>query len=165
MNLASVWKLPAIFVIEDNGYAESTASAWSLAGDPVKRAEGYGMPGTRVDGRDFFAVHAAAGEAIERARKGEGPSLLHVKLERFFGHFEGDAMTYRAADEVAELRAGRDCLATFRRRVTEAGLLDEAQLEAIDREAAELIEDAVSEAKAASFPKPAELLTDVYVSY
>ncbi|MGH7049883.1 MAG: thiamine pyrophosphate-dependent dehydrogenase E1 component subunit alpha [Acetobacteraceae bacterium] len=165
MNLASVWKLPAIFVIEDNGYAESTASAWSLAGDPVKRAEGYGMPGTRVDGRDFFAVHQAAGEAIERARKGEGPSLLHVKLERFFGHFEGDAMTYRAADEVAQLRSGRDCLAFFRRRVTEAGLLDDAQLDAIDRAAAELVEDAVSEAKAASFPKPAELLTDVYVSY
>ncbi|MGH7118950.1 MAG: thiamine pyrophosphate-dependent dehydrogenase E1 component subunit alpha, partial [Acetobacteraceae bacterium] len=93
MNLASVWKLPAIFVIEDNGYAESTAAAWSLAGDPVKRAEGYGMPGVRVDGRDFFAVHQAAGDAIARARKGEGPALLHVKLERFYGHFEGDAMT------------------------------------------------------------------------
>jgi len=165
MNLASVWKLPAVFVIEDNGYAESTASAWSLAGDPVKRAEGYGMPGTRVNGRDFFAVHEAAGEAIERARNGEGPSLLHVKVERFFGHFEGDAMTYRAADEIAKLRAERDCLADFRRRVTEAGLLDGAVLDAIDGETAVLIEEAVSEAKAAAFPKPAELLTDVYVSY
>ncbi len=165
MNLAAVWKLPAVFVIEDNGYAESTASSWSVGGDPVKRAEGYGMPGVRVDGHDFFAVHEAAEEAIGRARAGQGPSLLHVKLERFFGHFEGDAMTYRPADEVAKLRAERDCLTLFRRRVTEAGLLEPAALDAVDREAAELIEEAVAEAQAAPYPPPAELLTDVYAAY
>jgi len=165
MNLASVWNLPAIFVIEDNGYAESTASSWSVGGDPVKRAAGYGMPGVAVDGHDFFAVHEAASEAIARARRGEGPSLLHVKLERFFGHFEGDAMTYRAADEVAKLRAERDCIALFRRRVTEAGLLEPAALDALDREADALIEDAVAAAKSAPFPATAELLTDVYAAY
>ncbi|HUC18405.1 MAG TPA: thiamine pyrophosphate-dependent dehydrogenase E1 component subunit alpha [Acetobacteraceae bacterium] len=165
MNLASVWKLPAVFVIEDNGYAESTASSWSVGGDHVKRAEGYGMPGIRADGRDFFAVHEAASEAIGRARSGEGPSLLHLTLERFFGHFEGDAMTYRAPDEIAKLRAERDCLTFFRRRVTEAGLLESAALDAVDRETAELIEEAVTEAKAAPFPPPSELLTDVYAAY
>jgi acetoin:2,6-dichlorophenolindophenol oxidoreductase subunit alpha len=165
MNLASVWNLPAIFVIEDNGYAESTASSWSVGGDPVKRAAGYGMPGVAVDGHDFFAVHEAASEAIARARRGEGPSLLHVKLERFFGHFEGDAMTYRAADEVAKLRAERDCIALFRRRVTEAGLLEPDALDALDREADALIEDAVAAAKSAPFPATAELLTDVYAAY
>jgi acetoin:2,6-dichlorophenolindophenol oxidoreductase subunit alpha len=165
MNLAMVWKLPVVFVLEDNGYAESTASAWSVSGDAVKRAEGYGMPATRVDGHDFFAVHEAAREAIERARAGEGPSFIHFKLNRYYGHFEGDAMTYRAEGEVAKLRAEKDCLMLFRRRVTEAKLLDVAALDAVDGEVGELIERSVVAAKAAAYPVPADLLTDVYASY
>ncbi len=165
MNLATVWKLPAIFVVEDNGYAESTASSWSVGGDALKRAEGFGMPGVRVDGFDFFAVHAAAREAIARARAGEGPSLLHVQLSRYYGHFEGDAMTYRGDGEVARLRAERDCLALFRRKVTEAGLLDAPALDAIDRASAALIEEAVAEAKSAAYPTEADLVTDVYAAY
>ena len=165
MNLASVWRLPVIFVLEDNGYAESTASAWSVAGDPLDRAKGFGMPGVRVDGHDFFAVHEAAAEAIARARAGEGPSFLHLKLARYYGHFEGDGMTYRAPDEVAKLRAERDCLKLFRRRVGEAQLLDDAALDAIEAEVAAEIEDATRRAKAAPMPAPADLLTDVYVSY
>jgi pyruvate dehydrogenase E1 component alpha subunit len=165
MNLASVWRLPVVFVLEDNGYAESTASAWSIGGDPLVRAEGFGIPGVRVDGHDFFAVHAAAGEAIARARDGGGPGFLHLKLARYFGHFEGDGMTYRAPDEVAKLRAERDCLKLFRRRVGEAQLLDDAALDAIEAEVAAEIEDATRRAKAAPMPSPADLLTDVYVSY
>ena len=165
MNLASVWRLPVVFVLEDNGYAESTASAWSIGGDPLVRAEGFGIPGVRVDGHDFFAVHAAAGEAIARARAGGGPGFLHLKLARYFGHFEGDGMTYRAPDEVAKLRAERDCLKLFRRRVGEAQLLDDAALDAIEAEVAAEIEDATRRAKAAPMPAPADLLTDVYVSY
>ena len=81
MNLASVWQLPAIFVAENNGYAEATASTWSVAGDNIAdRAAGFGMPGVIVDGFDFFAVHEAAGEAIARARDGGGPTLLEVKF-------------------------------------------------------------------------------------
>jgi acetoin:2,6-dichlorophenolindophenol oxidoreductase subunit alpha len=165
MNLAMVWKLPVVFVLEDNGYAESTASAWSVSGDAVKRAEGYGMPATRVDGHDFFAVHEAAREAIERARAGEGPSFIHLKLNRYYGHFEGDAMTYRGEGEVAKLRAEKDCLMLFRRRVTEAKLLEVAALDGVDGEVAELIERSVVAAKAAAYPVPADLLTDVYASY
>ena len=134
LNLASVWKLPAIFVVEDNGMGEATASEWAVAGSQVKRAEGFGMPARQVDGHDFFAVYDAAREAIERARAGEGPSLLHVKLYRYYGHFEGDAMTYRGPDEATKVRDERDCLAIFRQRVTEAGLLEAAQLDEIDRE-------------------------------
>jgi acetoin:2,6-dichlorophenolindophenol oxidoreductase subunit alpha len=166
MNLASVWKLPAIFIFENNGYAESTSSAWSVSsGDIAKRADAFGMPGKIVDGHDFFAIYEASKEAIERARAGEGPSLMEFKLNRYFGHFEGDAQTYRGKDEVKKIRDEKDCLKLFRARVTEAGLLDDGQLKEIDDEAAKLIENAVRRAKAAPYPPAADLHTDVYVSY
>ncbi len=164
-NLASIWSLPAIFVIEDNGYAETTASSYAVAGDQVKRAEGFGMPGCSVDGHDLFAVHEAAREAVERARGGGGPSLIHARLNRYYGHFEGDAMTYRAEGEVERLRAEFDCMDLFRGRVTEAGLIEADQLDRIDREVAQLIDAAVAEAKAAPPPAAEELHTDVYISY
>jgi acetoin:2,6-dichlorophenolindophenol oxidoreductase subunit alpha len=164
-NLAKVWNLPAIFVVEDNGYAESTASAWSVGGSQLGRAEGFGMPGHEVDGSDFFAVHEVAREVIERAREGGGPSLVHVRLNRYFGHFEGDAMTYRAADEVAKLRATRDPLQIFRQRVTEAALLEAEELDRVDQEVKSHIDQVTTEAKAAPMPTEADLLTDVYVSY
>ncbi len=164
-NLAKVWNLPAIFVVEDNGYAEATASAWSVGGSQVKRAEAFGMPGYQVDGHDFFAVHEVAREVVDRARNGDGPSLVHVNLYRYYGHFEGDATTYRAAGESDKVRAERDCMDIFRRRVTEAALLDKKQLDAIDREVESLIDDSVAEAKAAPVPTAEQLLTDVYVSY
>ena len=164
-NLAKVWNLPAIFVVEDNGYAESTASEWSVGGSQLKRADAFGMPGYKVDGFDIFAVYDAAREAVERARAGDGPSLIHVKLDRYYGHFEGDAMTYRAADEVERLRKNSDALANFRARVTETGLLEAGQLDEIDGEVQALIDEAVAEAMAAPPPGEGDLLTDVYVSY
>ena len=166
MNLAKVWNLPLIFVLEDNGYAEATASAWSVSGTPVKRAAGYDMPGVQVDGHDVFAVAEAAREAVERARSGGGPSLIHVVFSRYYGHFEGDAMTYREKDEVENLRRTRDCLNLFRERVGEAKLLDAGELDAIDAEIKTLIDEAVAEAKAADMPDPLrDLETDVYVRY
>jgi pyruvate dehydrogenase E1 component alpha subunit len=164
-NLAKVWNLPAIFVIEDNGYAESTASSWSVAGSQVGRAAGFGMPGYEVDGHDFFAVHEVAREVIDRARKGGGPSLVHVRFTRYYGHFEGDAMTYRGKDEVPRIAAERDCLKLFRQRVVEAALLEPETLDAIDREVVAYIDRVTNEAKAAPMPTEADLLTDVYVSY
>jgi len=164
-NLANVWDLPVIFVVEDNGYAESTASVWSVGGSQVKRAEAFGMPGTEVDGHDLFAVNSAAREAVARARDGGGPSLLHVKLNRYYGHFEGDAMTYRGEGEIEHLRSEKDCLKIFRSKVTEAGLLEAGQLDEIDAEVSALIDAAVAEAEAAPAPAAAELLTDVYISY
>ncbi|MFU6374213.1 thiamine pyrophosphate-dependent dehydrogenase E1 component subunit alpha [Metapseudomonas otitidis] len=166
MNLASVWNLPCIFVAENNGYAEATASNWSVACDHIAdRAAGFGMPGVTVDGFDFFAVHEAAGAAIERARAGEGPSLIEVKLTRYYGHFEGDAQTYRAPDEVRHYRETRDCLMQFRERTTRAGLLQASALDTIDAEVEACIEEAVVRAKADPKPSPADLLSDVYVAY
>ncbi|SDT05653.1 pyruvate dehydrogenase E1 component alpha subunit [Pseudomonas asplenii] len=166
MNLASVWNLPCIFVAENNGYAEATASNWSLACDHIAdRAAGFGMPGVTVDGFDFFAVHEAAGAAIERARAGEGPSLIEVKLTRYYGHFEGDAQTYRAPDEVKHYRETRDCLMQFRERTVRAGLLQASALDSIDAEVHASIDEAVLRAKADPKPSPADLLSDVYVAY
>jgi acetoin:2,6-dichlorophenolindophenol oxidoreductase subunit alpha len=164
-NLARVWNLPAIFVVEDNGYAEATASSWSVGGSQVGRAAGFGMPGYEVDGHDFFAVYDVAREVVGRARKGEGPSLVHVRFSRYYGHFEGDAMTYRRHDEVPRLREDRDCLTLFRKRVTGAALLEEQDFDAIDREVDRLIDGATAEAKATAMPAEEDLLTDVYVTY
>jgi pyruvate dehydrogenase E1 component alpha subunit len=152
-------------VIEDNGYAESTASAWSVGGSQVKRAEGFGMPGVEVNGHDFFAVYEVAKEAIDRARAGEGPSLIHARLDRHYGHFEGDAQTYRAEGEQDQLRAESDCLKIFRQRVIETSLLDAKTLGDIDREVASLIGHAITAAESAPPPSAEDLLTDVYVSY
>ncbi|HGN8680354.1 TPA: thiamine pyrophosphate-dependent dehydrogenase E1 component subunit alpha [Pseudomonas aeruginosa] len=166
MNLASVWNLPCLFVAENNGYAEATAANWSVACDHIAdRAAGFGMPGVTVDGFDFFAVHEAAGAAIERARAGEGPSLIEVKLTRYYGHFEGDAQTYRDPDEVKHYRETRDCLKQFRERTCHAGLLSASDLDAIDAEVEARIEDAVQRAKNDPKPEPDDLLRDVYVSY
>jgi TPP-dependent pyruvate/acetoin dehydrogenase alpha subunit len=118
-----------------------------------------------VDGLDFFAMYDAAAEAVERARGGGGPSLIHAKLNRYFGHFEGDAMTYRGVGEVEALRRDADPLNFFRKRVTEAGLLEDGQLDEIDASVLAEIDESVVKAKAGAMPAHAKLLTDVYVSY
>ena len=166
LNLAAVWNLPVLFVVENNGYAESTSRDYGTAVDSyVDRAAGFGMPGITVDGTDFFAVHEAAGEIIRRARDGGGPSLLECKMVRFYGHFEGDAQTYRGPGELDDIRTNHDCLRKFARQVTSAGVIDETALAAIDREVLALIESAVQQAKAAPLPTLADLTTDVYVTY
>ena len=166
LNLASVWKLPCIFVVENNGYAEATSVKYSTACENIAdRAVGFGMPGVVVDGHDFFSVREAAGAAVERARQGGGPSLIECKVNRYFGHFEGDAQTYRGKDEVKRLREERDCIEHFTEEVTSARLLTPADLAAVDDEVAHLIEDSVVRAKAAPKPGREDLLTDVYVSY
>src|SRR6266849_5735430 len=165
MNLASVWNLPAIFVAENNGYAETTSSTWSVASDNIAdRGSGFGMPGVIVDGFDFFAVHEAASEAINRAREGGGPTLLEMKFTRYFGHFEGDQQTYRAG-EVEHARAELDCLKRFATRMIETGALARSDLDAVDAEVATMIDKAVDDAKAAPLPTEADLLTDVYARY
>ncbi len=166
MNLAAIWNLPVIFVVENNGYAESTSVDYAVATDSyVDRAAGFGMPGITVDGTDFFAVYEAAGEVIRRAREGGGPSLLECKMIRFYGHFEGDAQTYRAPGEIEENRAHRDCLKIFTGRILEAGVVESDELARIDSEVVDLIDDALESAQAAPLPSAGELTTDVYVTY
>ncbi|ACP23420.1 acetoin:2,6-dichlorophenolindophenol oxidoreductase alphasubunit (plasmid) [Sinorhizobium fredii NGR234] len=164
-NLAKIWMLPIIFVIEDNGFGEATANAFVSAGSFTRRAESYDIPTIEVDGTDVFSVYAAAGEAVERARAGGGPTMLHVHVPRYYGHYSGDPDTYRTPEEKAAMRRERDCLSNFRQRVKEVSLVETAELDAVDEQVEAAIGRAVSAARAAPFPPTSALTTDVYVKY
>jgi len=166
LNLAAVWALPVVFVVENNGYAEATPAAYHLGQpDIAKRADGFGLPGVTVEGHDFFAVWEAAGEAVARARDGAGPSLIECKVTRFHGHEEGDSELYRPPGEGDQARLDRDCLLQFERQVTGQGLVHHDDLRLIDSQVQGLIDEAVARARLAAPPDGAELLTDVYVRY
>ena len=166
LNLAQVWKLPAIFIAENNGYAEATSRDYAVGADSIAgRAAAFGMPALTVDGHDFFAVYEAVREAVARARRGDGPAFIECEVNRYFGHFEGDAQTYRGADEAQTIRETRDCIAGFVAIVVEGGQVESGDLAAIDREVADLIDSAVAAAKSDPKPTVEDLLTDVYVSY
>jgi TPP-dependent pyruvate/acetoin dehydrogenase alpha subunit len=165
MNLAAIWKLPVVFVCENNGYAQSTPARYHCsAKDIADRAIGYNMPGFSVDGTDLFAVYEAAGEAIARARRGEGPSLIEYKTFRYFGHFQGDNLSYRTPEENAK-NAARDPIEHFKKAVLARGLVTEEELAEIDTRAGQAIEEAHRFADASPYPVLEELSTDVYVSY
>src|SRR5262249_10779839 len=118
LNLAAIYRLPAVFVIENNGYGEATPVEFHVAvKDLAVRAQAYGMPGVVADGMDFLDVFTKAGDAVSRARRGEGPTLLECKTYRYFGHYVGDPLTYRTKDEGERIRETRDPLALFERRV------------------------------------------------
>ncbi|MDY7080415.1 MAG: thiamine pyrophosphate-dependent dehydrogenase E1 component subunit alpha [Chloroflexota bacterium] len=165
MNLASIWKLPVLFVCENNGYAETTPWGYHCAAKDISdRAVAYDMPGATVNGTDFFAVYEAAEVAIERARKGEGPSLIECRGFRYYGHFQGDSMLYFTEEEKARNRA-RDPIENLKKRVLERGLLSEEEVAEIDAQTAQMVEEAVQFAEESPWPVPEDVLTDVYVSY
>ncbi len=165
LNLASIWKLPVIFVAENNGYAESTPVTYHMScRDIAERAVGYDMPGVTIDGLNVLAVYEAAGEAIARARRGEGPSLIECKTYRYYGHFEGDAITYRTKEELASFMA-RDAIQALRQSLQDHDMASAEELDAIDKQVQARIDEAWRFAEAAPFPAPEETLTDVYVSY
>ena len=118
-----------------------------------------------MDGHDFFATYEVAGRAIQAIRAGEGPRLLHLRVNRYYGHFEGDAARYRPKDEVERVREERDCLQLFRRKAVDQRLLSSAALDEIDRQVQTQIEAAVAHARAAPPPEAADLHTDVYAAY
>ena len=164
LNLASVWKLPAVFVVENNGYGEATPTEFvTPVRDLAERATSYAMQSAIADGMDFFDVYEKAGAAIRRARSGDGPTLLECKTYRYFGHYVGDPLTYRTKEEAEEWRQKRDPLMRFAERVVGEGLVEDGNLRRIDREVSALIDAAVEAAEKAPLPDAAEVLTDVYV--
>ncbi len=165
LNLAGIWKLPVVFVAENNGYAESTPVTYHMScRDIADRAAGYNMPGVTVDGLDIFAVYEAAGEAITRARRGEGPSLIECKTYRYFGHFEGDTITYRTKEEVDAFRS-RDAIQATRNAIEKRSIATAEELNAIDKKVQDSIDLAWQFAESEPYPSPEEALTDVYVKY
>ena len=165
LNLAAIWNLPVVFVCENNGYAESTPVRYHCsASDIANRAGAYEIPGVVVDGLDLFAVYEAAREAIDRARRGEGPTLLETKTYRFYGHFQGDQVTYRTAEELDSYKQ-RDPITAVRNALVNRGIVSSEELDAIDARVTQQLADSWDAAKAAPFPEPEELLTDVYVAY
>lgn len=166
LNLAAIWKLPVIFVAENNGYAESTPAHYHCSVENIAdRAASYNMPGVTIDGNDIFAVYEAAHEATVRARAGKGPTLLECKTYRFNGHFEGDAQTYKIAAENEKYQKERDPLKLFKDNVLARRLLSEAEFKAIDDRVTAQIDSAVTFAEESAFPNVRETYTDVYVSY
>ena len=163
MNLASVLKLPVLFVFENNGYAEFTGVDYHCGGgDIAGRAEGFGMPSYKLDGSDFFAVQEAAAEAVQRARKGDGPSAIECYAKRWYGHFEGDPQHYRTKKELESIRKNNDPLIIFRQKVEEAGLIESRELDLIDDDLLSQVTNAVEKAKNSPLPNVEELTTNVY---
>ena len=164
LNMAANWKLPAVYVVENNGFGEFTPTEFVV---PVKdiavRAGSYAMASDIADGMDFFDVYEKAALAIERARAGEGPTLLECKTYRFMGHFVGDPLPYRSKEEAEQWIQGRDPLDLFEARVLEAGLLESEDLRRIDGDVQAELEQAVVAAEAAPHPDLSEVTTDVYV--
>jgi pyruvate dehydrogenase E1 component alpha subunit len=150
---------------ENNGYAQTTPAHYHCAANDIAdRATAYDIPGFAVDGTDLFAVYEAADEAIARARRGEGPTLIEAKAFRYYGHFEGDNLSYFTEEERARNRE-RDPIDKFRKRVLDRGLLTEEELNEVDARAKQAIDEATKAAQEAPYPAAEECFTDVYVSY
>ena len=164
MNMAAIWKLPVIFVCENNGYAQATPVEYACAVNDISvRGAGYNMPGVTVDGQDVLAVWRVAEAAVKRARAGEGPSLIEAKTYRYYGHHQGDdTLRYRLTDEEQAAR-DRDCITRFHRQMEQSGWLTRSELDAIDSHNTGLLDRAVEFAKSSPLPEPHELYTNVYV--
>ena len=165
LNLASIWKLPMVFVVEDNGYAESTSTSHTTAGDPLIRAAAFNIKGYKVEaGHDFFEVYRAAKDAVALTRSGNGPAFIQIKVPRFYAHYEGDGGAYRSPGEVERLRQDFDCLKWFRNVVSRKMDFDLSILDDVDADVATVIDSIVSNAKESLPPDPLDLLTNVYSS-
>ncbi|MFN8618333.1 MAG: thiamine pyrophosphate-dependent dehydrogenase E1 component subunit alpha [Dehalococcoidia bacterium] len=165
-NMAALYRLPVVFVCENNGFGEFTRQERHQAiHDIAERASGYGMPGVVVDGMDVMAVYEAAGEAIARARRGEGPTLLECKTYRFYDHVgvRGMGVVYRDDSEVVEWRA-RDPLPLFEARLAELGALSAEEAAGVREAVLAEVMDAIAFAEASPFPEPDALLQDVYTA-
>ena len=163
-NMAALYKLPVIFLCENNGYGEYTAQKDHQAiVDVADRAAGYGMPGVVVDGMDAVAVYEAAGAAIERARAGDGPTLLEAKTYRFFDHVgvRGMGLSYRTDEELEEWQK-RDPIRMFEARLAELGVLSQEQAAAIHDEIVADVKAGIEFAESSPLPDPQTLLDDVY---
>ena len=162
LNMAAIWKLPIVFVCENNQYAMSLSVKRGFATERISdRAAGYGMPGKMVDGMELDEVHEAAFEAVDRARSGEGPSLLEAVTYRYLGHSKSDANLYRTRDEISEWRR-RDPIVRFAAKLEETGALEKDEWQEMERRVNQRIEEAFERAAREPEPESESALEDVY---
>jgi pyruvate dehydrogenase E1 component alpha subunit len=159
LNLAQLWQVPAVFVCEDNHWAESTPARQHMPiEDLSKRAEAFGMKSMKADGQDVEEVHRVAGRALKHARDGKGPVFLLCETQRLVGHYIGDPQIYRDKDELHRLQETADPIELLREKLA----LTDEEYETVDREVQELVEASVEFAKAGTDPKPEDALKNVY---
>jgi pyruvate dehydrogenase E1 component alpha subunit len=162
-NMAALWKLPVVYVIENNKYGMGTSvERASATVDLYKRGQAYGIPGQQVDGMDVLAVRAAGDKAVAHARAGKGPYILEMLTYRYRGHSMSDPAKYRSKEEVSKMRQEHDPIDRVRQLLLDSGEVDEAALKAIDREIKDIVSEATAFAQSSTEPDPEELYTDVY---
>ncbi len=163
-NMASLWKLPCVYVVENNQYAMGTSIQRSSSETHLhKRGISFNIPGEEVDGMDVIAVREAGRRAVERARAGEGPMLLEMKTYRYRGHSMSDPAKYRTKEEVEEQKAKRDPIDHVKKLITDAGYASEDELKQIDRDIRTVVTDSATFAQESPEPDPSELMTDIYL--
>ncbi|MEC9345199.1 MAG: pyruvate dehydrogenase (acetyl-transferring) E1 component subunit alpha [Pseudomonadota bacterium] len=164
-NMAALWKLPVIYVIENNQYAMGTSVARASAQPELcKRGESFGIPGRAVDGMDVLSVKAAAAEAVSFVRAGNGPIILEMKTYRYRGHSMSDPAKYRSKEEVAKMRAERDPIERARQMLVEKHNASDDEFKAIDRDVKAIVNESAEFAQNSPEPDPSELWTDVLVA-
>ncbi len=162
LNLAAIWKLPVVFVCEDNAWAISVPKDKVTAiANNSDRSSAYGIPGALIPDNDPVAIYEAAGEAVARARRGDGPTLIEVKTDRLLGHFEGDPQVYRSKEELALLKE-RDALRAFERRLIDTGVFSTGDAQAAWDRARTEVDAAIEFARTSPYPEPAAALQHVF---
>jgi pyruvate dehydrogenase E1 component alpha subunit len=165
LNMAALWKLPVLYVIENNKYAMGTSTMRSAAKSEelYNRGLAYGIPGSQVDGMDVLAIKAAAEKALARCRAGKGPCIIEASTYRYRGHSMSDPAKYRSRDEVAKVRSESDPIERVKQLLLERKATDENQLKAMDKEVRDIVSEAAEFAQNSPEPDPAELWTDILV--
>lgn len=163
-NMSSLWKLPALFVIENNGYSMGTAVHRHASGKHLyERGAGYGIPGREVNGMDMLEVQTAAREALDYVRSGKGPFILEMKTYRYRGHSMSDPANYRSKDEVDHMRDTADPILRMRHKLEQEFQMSEEEFKKIDRDVKAVVAEAVEFAQTSPEPAPSELFTDILI--
>jgi pyruvate dehydrogenase E1 component alpha subunit len=163
-NMAALWKLPVLYVIENNKYGMGTSIERAAAGELYRRGEPYGIPGRQIDGMDVLKVHEAALDALEHVRGGKGPMLLEMITYRYRGHSMSDPAKYRTKEEVEEWRSHHDPIDMLREYMLHGGLATEDNLKSVEGEVKKIVAEAAEFAQTSPEPDPSELWTDVLKS-
>jgi pyruvate dehydrogenase E1 component alpha subunit len=162
-NMATLWNLPVVYVIEDNKYSMGTSTKRHTANDDyANRGEPFNIPGRRVDGMNVFDVYKAGQWAVEEARKGN-PTLLHIETYRYRGHSMSDPAKYRSKEEVEEYKKNKDCIETMKQHILSQNYLDEEGFKEINKDIKDIVQTSVDFSKSSPEPHPEELYTDVLI--